>query len=72
MRWLALIPLLYPLPAAAHLGHLGDFAGHDHWVAGAAAGAAVAVGVWGWLKGRKEAAKAEAEKPEAEAEGEEA
>ena len=33
----------------AHLGHLGDLAGHDHWAAGAAIGAAIAVGVWGWL-----------------------
>jgi len=50
---------LLPLPASAHLGHLGDVAGHDHWVAGAAIGVAVAIGLWGALKGHK-AAKPEA------------
>jgi hypothetical protein len=67
MRWLALLPILYPFPALAHLGHVGDLAGHDHWVAGAAAGAAVAVGVWGWLKGREEAGKARADAPGSDA-----
>jgi len=42
-----------PAPAQAHVGHLGEVAGHDHWVAGIAIGAAVAVGVWGLLKGGK-------------------
>ena len=50
---LTLLPVLIPAPALAHLGHLGDIAGHDHWVAGAAIGAAVAIGVWGAWKGRK-------------------
>ncbi|WP_298258840.1 DUF6732 family protein [uncultured Litoreibacter sp.] len=40
-------------PAMAHVGHFGEFAGHDHWVAGAALGAAVAVSIWGALKGKK-------------------
>lgn len=40
--------------AQAHSGHLGDLAGHDHWVAGAAIGVAIALGIWGVLKGEKE------------------
>ncbi len=61
-------------PAMAHVGHLGDLAGHDHWVAGAAIGAAVAIGLYGALKGRRKADKAEAEPEETrpEAKGEEA
>ena len=53
--------LLSAAPASAHVGHLGEFAGHDHWVAGAALGAALAVSIWGALKGKKDAEKAEAE-----------
>lgn len=44
---------LTPAPALAHLGHLGEVAGHDHWVVGAAIGAAVVIGLWGAIKGRK-------------------
>lgn len=51
-----ILPLLVLLPtgALAHVGHLGEVAGHDHWVAGAAIGAAILVGLWGAWKGRKE------------------
>lgn len=63
----ALIPTLALLlsggPAFAHVGHLGDLAGHDHWVAGAAIGAAVLVGLWGALKGAK-AKDSDAEQPQ--------
>jgi hypothetical protein len=45
---------LLPGLAAAHMGDLGELAGHDHWVAGIAIGATVAVGVWGAIKGRKD------------------
>lgn len=51
---LTAVLFLTALPAHAHVGHLGDLAGHDHWVAGAAIGAAVLVGIWGALKNRKE------------------
>ena len=61
MRILALFLVLLPGSALAHVGHLGDVAGHNHWVAGAAIGAAVVIGLYGAWKGRKEA-KAE-EKP---------
>lgn len=62
-------------PAMAHVGHLGDLAGHDHWVAGAALGAALAIGIYGALKGRRKADKADEAEPEEtrpEAKGEEA
>ena len=49
---LAAIAVL-PAPALAHVGHLGEVAGHDHWIAGAAIGAAVVIGLYGAWKGRK-------------------
>ena len=39
--------------AAAHPGHWGELAGHDHWVAGAAIGLAGLAAIWGALKGKK-------------------
>lgn len=39
--------------AMAHPGHIGDLAGHDHWVAGIALGLAGLVAVWGAVKGKK-------------------
>jgi hypothetical protein len=65
---LTLILTLLPGMALAHLGHLGDLAGHDHWVAGAAIGVAVVVGVWGAVKGRKDKEPAPQEAAEDEAE----
>lgn len=54
MRLILPLMILLPSGAFAHLGHVGELAGHDHWVAGAAIGAAVLVGLWGAWKGRKE------------------
>ena len=57
--------------AAAHTGHVGEVAGHDHWIAGAAIGVGIAVAAWGIVKGRrarKETAAAP-ENAEAEAKG---
>lgn len=67
---LALVLILTAQSAAAHVGHFGDLAGHDHWVAGAALGVAILLGLREALKGRKED-DAPAEEAEAE-EGEEA
>ena len=39
--------------ASAHVGHFGNLAGHDHWVAAGALGVAGLVAVWGALKGKK-------------------
>lgn len=60
--------LLIGAPAFAHVGHLGEMASHDHWVAGAALGAAIAVSIWGALKGKKDADTAEAEPSEGQEE----
>ena len=46
-------------PAAAHVGHLGEVAGHGHWLGGAALGAAIAIGLWQGLRGRGGQAQAE-------------
>ena len=67
---LILIAILTILPGAAlaHVGHVGEFAGHDHVVAGVAIGAAVAVAAWGWLKGGKSDEEPEEDIEEEEAE----
>ena len=53
-------------PAAAHIGHLGEVAGHGHWLGAAAIGAAIAIGLWQGLRGRKETSDEEVEAEEAE------
>lgn len=44
---LALAALLSATPAFAHPGHMSSLAGHDHFVAFAAAGLAVAIVIGG-------------------------
>ncbi|PTX57508.1 hypothetical protein C8N43_2178 [Litoreibacter ponti] len=66
-RFLVFFLMLSAMPAAAHVGHFGELAGHDHWVAGAALGAALAASLWGALKGKKD----EQAEPEEQAEEEE-
>lgn len=56
-------------PASAHVGHLGGFGGHDHWVAGAAIGLAAGIALWGKLKGAKD--KQADTETEAQADGQE-
>ncbi len=56
--------LLLPGAASAHVGHLGDVAGHDHWLAGAALGAAALGALWAAWKGRGEQEPAETEPEE--------
>ncbi|MFO6464550.1 DUF6732 family protein [Jannaschia sp. KMU-145] len=51
--------------AAAHPGHIGDLAGHDHWVLGAGLGAIALAGLVGWLKGGKDTPETEAEDEDA-------
>jgi len=46
-------------PAAAHVGHLGEVAGHGHWVAGAAIGLAGAIALWAGTRGRKQEPEAD-------------
>ncbi len=70
MKPLAIVFALTATPAFAHLGHLGEAAGHGHWIAAGALGAA-ALAAWLAAKGRK--AKPEAEPQDSEdAEGAEA
>lgn len=52
-----LVTVLFTLiaaPALAHVGHVGELAGHDHVIAGIALGAAVGIAIWGAIKGKKE------------------
>lgn len=63
---LTLIFTTLGMPALAHVGHLGEVAGHSHWIALGAIILAGAVAAWG-AKGRKDK---DAE-PEEEIEGEE-
>lgn len=53
-------------PAAAHIGHLGEVAGHGHWLGAAAIGAAIAIGLWQGLRGREEVSDEEVDAEEAE------
>lgn len=46
-------------PALAHVGHLGEVAGHGHWLGAAAIGAAIAIGLWQGLRGKARADEAE-------------
>ena len=66
-RFLLAITALLATPATAHVGHLGEAAGHDHWVAGIAIGVAIGVSIWGLAKGKK----ASEEAPEEEIEDDE-
>lgn len=50
-----------PELAAAHTGHVVDWAGHDHIVAGLAIGAAIAIGVIGVLTDKSGKGDAESE-----------
>ena len=62
--------VLAPAPALAHPGHLGELAGHSHWLAlGALAAAAVIAAVVAKAKGRAddEAGEDEADGAEDEA-----
>ena len=49
----SLLLILAANMAEAHVGHLGELAGHDHWIAAGAIGLAGLVAVWGALKGKK-------------------
>lgn len=58
----ALIALFLPTSAFAHGGHLGELAGHSHWIGVAALAGAAAIAAVIAAKGRKkDAAGSEAE-----------
>lgn len=69
MRLMLALTLIFAgSAAAAHPGHWGELAGHDHWVAGAAIGLAGLAALWGALKGKKK--ETEEVEPEEELEEE--
>jgi len=55
---------VWAAPAAAHIGHFGELAGHDHWIALGALGAAGAIALIAGLKGKKKDPEAEPESDE--------
>ena len=65
---LAILMTVLAGPAAAHIGHLGEVAGHGHWLGAAAIGAAIAIGLWQGLRGKaqdkEEAEEASEEEPQ--------
>lgn len=58
-RILVLTAIALPLPAFAHVGHLGDLAGHSHWIALGALGIATVVGALASAKGKDRQPEAE-------------
>ena len=56
--------------ASANVGHIGEVAGHDHWIAAGALGLALGLTLWAALKGRKDATKEVTEEEAEDAEGE--
>ncbi len=44
---------LMPAAASAHVGHIADAAGHDHWIAGAAIGIAGAIALGTAIRDRR-------------------
>jgi len=70
MKRLSVIFAAFATPAFAHVGHLGEVAGHGHWIAAGALGAAALAA---WLAGKGKKTEAEPEPDETEdAEGAEA
>lgn len=67
MKALSILFAVIATPALAHVGHLGEVAGHGHWIAAGALGAA-ALAAWLAGKGKKADADAEPEEEMEEAE----
>ena len=63
---LTVVASILPGFAIAHAGHLGELAGHDHLVAGAAIAIAIALGLREALKGQKAEKDAEVDAEDAE------
>ncbi len=61
----AVAAVLAPSPVFAHVGHVGELAGHSHWVGVAALAGAVLVAGWAALKARKD--KKDTDEPAEEA-----
>ena len=63
---LTVVASVLPGLVFAHAGHLGELAGHDHLVAGAAIAIAIALGLREALKGQKAEKDAEVDAEDAE------
>ncbi len=50
MRTILLALLTLPMPALAHIGHIGEVAGHGHWIALGGIAIAGAIALWGGRK----------------------
>jgi len=61
-----LLASLAATPASAHLGHVGEVAGHSHWIGLAAAGAAAAIAVAVSTLGKKKDAERKEDETQAE------
>ncbi|WP_395173329.1 DUF6732 family protein [Roseibium alexandrii] len=63
----AVLPFSAPSAAFAHAGHLGELAGHAHWVGAAAlAGAALIAGVVAWASRKDKDSAADSDEADAE------
>ncbi|MDF1607628.1 hypothetical protein PZ897_05510 [Hoeflea sp. YIM 152468] len=62
--------LIFSIPGAslalAHGGHVGELAGHSHWVGWAAAAAAGAIAAWAIKRGTRKKSNAQNNADEAE------
>lgn len=65
---LSILLMLAAPPAMAHIGHLGEVAGHGHWIALGGIAIAGAIALWG---GRKKPQEEDADDPSEEIEEEE-
>lgn len=63
----SILLLLMPGMAHAHVGHIGELAGHDHVMIGAALGAIALAGLVGALRARDDEEEEVAEEDLAEA-----
>lgn len=61
-----LIPVFAVGSAFAHGGHIGDLAGHSHWLGWAAAAAAGAVAAWAIKRGTRKKSTTEDDAGEVE------
>ncbi len=62
--------LILPSAASAHGGHIGELAGHSHWIGVAALAGAAAIAAVVAAKSRKKDDKAETSEPDTVAEDE--
>lgn len=62
----AILLTIFAAPATAHVGHLGEVAGHGHWLGAAALGGAIAIGLWQGLRAKGARSQSDSDTVEAE------